>query len=257
MSTDIELESAEPGCFFSSDELARIDPLRVPAHVAIIMDGNRRWAKQRNLPPMMGHWEGAEVLTDVVKAASELGVKTLTVFSFSTENWTRPKLEIEALMNIFEIYLQRKRELMVRDGIRLDAIGDFDRLPQKVKDAFRETKEATKNCEKVNLVLALNYGGRDEIRRALSKILALHDKKRLENSEITEELIASHLDTAKFGDPELLIRTSGEMRVSNFLLWQLSYAEIYATEALWPDFSPKHLYDAVLAYQSRMRRKGG
>ena len=257
MSADIEIEPAESGSFFSSEQLGLIDPLRVPAHIAVIMDGNRRWAKQRNLPPMMGHWEGAEVLTDVVKAASELGVKTLTVFSFSTENWTRPKLEIEALMNIFEIYLQRKRELMVRDGIRLDAIGDFSRWPQKVKDAFNETKKATEKCQKVNLVLALNYGGRDEIRRAVSKIIAMHDEKRLDVNEITEDLIASQLDTAKFGDPELLIRTSGEMRVSNFLLWQLSYAEIYATDVLWPDFSPKHLYDAVVAYQSRMRRKGG
>src|SRR3989344_1365293 len=243
--------------FFTSEELSLLDPQKIPQHVAIIMDGNRRWAKQQGLPPMMGHWEGAEVLPGVVNAASDLGVKTLTVYAFSTENWTRPGSEVEALMNIFELYLSKKRNLMVRDGVKLQAIGDLVRLPERVREAYYLTKQATQKCDKINLVLAMNYGGRDEIRRVIAKILEEHDRKKITSSELTEELIASYLDTAPFGDPDLLIRTSGEFRVSNFLLWQLSYAEIYSTEVLWPDFSPKQLFEAILAFQRRTRRKGG
>lgn len=253
---DTALESEEPKTIFSSEELSMVDPKKGPKHVAIIMDGNRRWAKQRGLPPMMGHWEGAEVLTDVVRAASELGVKTLTVYAFSTENWERPGSEIEALMNIFELYLVRKRELMIRDGIRLDAIGDLSRLPNNVTDAFHQTKKETEHCDRINLVLALNYGARDEIRRTILKILRENEKKKLEPGELTEEYIARHLDTTRWGDPDLLIRTSGELRVSNFLLWQISYSELYVTEVLWPEFSPKQLFEAVLAFQGRSRRHG-
>jgi len=249
-SSEIYVRSEEE--LFSREELALITI--VPEHIAIIMDGNRRWARQQGLPPIMGHWEGAETLTDVVRAAGQLGVKTLTVYSFSTENWSRPTDEIEQLMNIFELYLHRKREVMVREGIRLDAIGDLTALPERVQAAFEMTKKATEHCNKVNLVLAMNYGGRDEIRRAVAKILEMHGNEPV---HVTEELISSQLDTFRFGDPELLIRTSGELRVSNFLLWQISYAEIYTTEVLWPDFSPKNLFEAVLAFQTRERRKGG
>ncbi len=241
----------------SECDLSLLDFQKSPRHIAIIMDGNRRWAKQRGLPPMLGHWEGAEVLTDVVRAASDMGVKTLTVYSFSTENWLRPEPEIQGLMNIFELYLIRKREQMVQDGVRLDAIGDLDRLPDAVQKAFYDTKKATAHCHKINLVLAMNYGGRDEIRRAVKKIANLHKQGELSEDQITEELIASQLDTAPFGDPELLIRTSGELRISNFLLWQISYSELYTTNVLWPDFSPKTLFEAILAYQARSRRKGG
>lgn len=230
-----------------------LDLKKVPRHIAIIMDGNRRWAKQQGMPPMMGHWEGAETLTDILKAASEIGVKTLTVFAFSTENWARPEGEVEDLMNLFELYLLQKKEHLVREGVRLDAIGDLTRLPPKVFDAFIQTKNATKNGDRINFILALNYGGRDEIRRSVVKIL----KEGIQPDAITEEMISAHLDTARFGDPELLIRTSGEMRVSNFLLWQISYAEIFSTDVLWPDFSPKHLYEAVLKFQNRSRRLGG
>lgn len=255
--SDLSIESGDPKGIYSSDEISFLDPEKIPKHIAIIMDGNRRWAKQRDLPPMMGHWEGAEVLTDVLRAASELGVKTLTVYAFSTENWVRPEQEIEALMNIFELYLVRKKEFMVRDGIRLDAIGDLSRLPENVQTAFQQTKKATEHCEKINLVLALNYGGRDEIRRAMGKILEEHKQLGLRSEDLTEELISKHLDTSPWGDPDLLIRTSGELRVSNFLLWQISYAEIYVTDVLWPDFSSKHLLEAILTYQGRTRRLGG
>lgn len=243
--------------FFTPADLSLLNPQNIPQHIAIIMDGNRRWAKQRGLPPMMGHWEGAEVLTDIVNAASDLGVKTLTVYAFSTENWTRPQTEVEAVMNILELYLIQKREQMVQDGVRLHAIGDLSRLPDRVKQAYLTTKKATEHCDKINLVLAMNYGGRDEIRRAISKIVEDFDQQKISSSDITEELIAGYLDTAPFQDPDLLIRTSGEFRISNFLLWQISYAEIYTTEVLWPDFSPKKLFEAILAFQQRTRRKGG
>lgn len=247
------MDTSDTKAMYSVEELSQIDSSRIPKHIAIIMDGNRRWAKQNGLPSMMGHWEGAETLTDILKCASEIGIKTLTVYAFSTENWARPAEEVEDLMNIFELYLMRKKEHMLRDGVRLDAIGDLSRLPERVLAALYQTKKATEHCDRINLVLALNYGGRDEIRRAVVKIL----EEKMTPDQITEESIAKHLDTNRFGDPDLLIRTSGEMRVSNFLLWQISYAEIFSTQVLWPNFSPKELFDAVIAYQTRNRRLGG
>ncbi len=238
---------------YSAEQLSRLDLSAVPKHIAIIMDGNRRWAKQNGLPPMMGHLEGAETLSDVLRGASELGVKTLTVYAFSTENWGRPESEVEDLMNVFELYLYRKKESMVRDGVRLDAIGELSRLPERVLNSFFQTKKATENCDRINLVLALNYGGRDEIRRAIVKMI----EEKIPPDQITEECIGSYLDTRCYGDPDLLIRTSGEMRVSNFLLWQISYAEIFSAKVLWPDFSSKELLEAILSFQNRNRRLGG
>lgn len=252
MSVDA-MEMLESKSIYSPEELALIDPMRVPKHIAIIMDGNRRWAKQRGLPLIMGHWEGAETLTDILRSASELGVKTLTVYAFSTENWGRPQEEVEDLMNIFELYLVRKKESMIRDGVRLDAIGDLNKLPKRVLKALNQTKRETEHCNKIHLVLALNYGARDEIRRAVVKIL----EEKIAPDQITEECIAKHLDTNKYGDPDLMIRTSGEMRLSNFLLWQISYAEIFSAKVLWPDFSSKELLEAALAFQNRSRRLGG
>lgn len=242
---------------YSASELAGLNRNKIPKHVAIIMDGNRRWAKQQEAPAMMGHWEGAEVLTDIVKAASELGVQTLTVFAFSTENWIRPEEEVQALMHLFELYLLQKREAMVRDGIRLSVIGDVERLPKQVQESIQDTRKATEHCKKINLVLALNYGSRDEIRRAFVRLLKQQDLQTFLPEQITETMISQCLDTAPWGDPDLLIRTSGEFRVSNFLLWQISYAEVYITDVLWPEFSPHHLLQAVLAYQKRSRRLGG
>jgi undecaprenyl diphosphate synthase len=197
------------------------------------------------------------VLVQIVRSAAQLRVKTLTVYSFSTENWERPGQEIDALMNIFELYLIKKREWMVCEGVRLDAIGDLSRLPLRVRKAFEETKMMTKNGDRINLVLALNYGARDEIRRAVVKILQKNAEKKIEAEEITEEFIGENLDTKAWGDPDLLIRTSGEFRLSNFLLWQISYTELYMTDTLWPDFSSQNFYEAVLSFQQRYRRRGG
>ncbi len=241
---------------FHVSSLSLIDLQRCPSHIAIIMDGNRRWAKLKGLSPMMGHWEGAEALTEVVRAAAGLGVKTLTVYSFSTENWDRPDHEVEALLQIFALYLDRKRDLMVEEGIRLDTIGDISRFPSTIQEALEQTKRATALNQGINLVLAMNYGARDEIRRAVVKIVEESRSRSLSPEDITEQYIASHLDTSPWGDPDLLIRTSGELRLSNFLLWQISYSELYVTDVLWPDFSSENLYQAVLAFQRRSRRLG-
>jgi undecaprenyl diphosphate synthase len=205
----------------------------------------------------MGHWEGAEVLIDVVRAGIELGCQTLTVYSFSTENWERPQEEIETLMNVFELYLTRKRDMMVKEGIRLSAIGDLSKLPPKVKEALDETKRQTQKGEKINLVLAINYGGRDEISRAVVKILQENQEKKIDIKKVTEDCISQKLDTQGGKDPDLLIRTSGELRLSNFLLWQIAYAEFYFSETLWPDFKADDLYQAIISYQQRERREPG
>lgn len=250
-------EKDEDSSLFTEEELALIDSKNKPHHVAIIMDGNRRWAAQRGLDPMIGHVEGAETLIRTVQAAAELGIETLTVYSFSTENWIRPAHEVAALMQIFEMYLRRKRDLMVQKGIRLEAIGDIDRLPKAVQDTLQETKQATEKGDRIRLVVALNYGARDEIRRAILKIIQDCEDKKISSDMINEVFISRYLDTGLWADPDLLIRTSGELRLSNFLLWQSAYTEFYTTGTLWPDFSPQALYQAVLAFQNRGRRYGG
>ena len=258
MKTPSDVFIADKGnkTILSDEKFSAIQAEKIPSHVAIIMDGNRRWARQKDLPAVMGHWEGAEALYDIVKSAAQMGIKTLTVYSFSTENRSRAAAEVESLMEIFEFYLHQKRASMVEEGVHLDAIGDLTGLPQKVQEAFNQTKKATEHCDKINLVLALNYGARDELRRAMSKLLDLYEKKEIQKEDLTEDLISKQLDTFPYGDPDLLIRTSGELRVSNFLLWQISYSEIYTTDVLWPDFEPKHLFEAVIEFQARDRRKG-
>jgi undecaprenyl diphosphate synthase len=251
----VEREVSSPS-FFDKERFSLFNPHNVPQHIALIPDGNRRWAKARGLPPMLGHWEGAEVLTDIVCSASQLGVKTLTVYAFSTENWGRPSDEVDALMNVFELYLRDKREQMVRDGIRFDAIGNISGLPLRIQEACYQTKQATEKCSKINLVLAMNYGARDEIRRAIIKMFEENERQKISVHDLTENFISRHLDTHPWGDPDLMIRTSGELRMSNFLLWQMSYTEIYTTEVLWPEFSPQELLEAILVYQKRCRRIG-
>ncbi len=243
--------------FFSEEQLLKIRDFPIPNHIAIIMDGNRRWAKQRSLSSKQGHWEGAEALTEITRAAALLGVKTLTAYSFSTENWGRSPEEVDALMHLFSTYLHLQKNTMIRDGVCLHTIGDLSRFPQNVQNAFRTTQEATSHCKKINLVLAMNYGGRDEIRRAFVKILQENQNSPLSPDQISEEFIATYLDTRRWGDPELVVRTGGEMRLSNFMLWQISYAEIYMTEKLWPDFVPQDLFEAILSFQKRNRRLGG
>ncbi|MCB1107185.1 MAG: di-trans,poly-cis-decaprenylcistransferase [Chlamydiia bacterium] len=242
---------------YTEEEFSLIDVHSVPRHVAIVMDGNRRWARRKGKPSEMGHWYGAERLDLVVRAASELGIKALTVYSFSTENWGRPSHEVEILMQLLEAYLINKRETLVKEGVRLHAIGDPSLLPASVKKALDETIQATKNNSRIDLILALNYGGRDEVRRAILKMHEASKRGELKWEELTERLISSYLDTARWPDPELLIRPSGEFRMSNFLIWQSSYSEIYVTDTLWPDFSEKDLLKAIIEFQKRSRRFGG
>ncbi len=229
----------------------------VPRHIAIMMDGNRRWARQQGFVGTYGHWKGADVISDIVRLSSKLGVKVLTLYSFSTENWTRSKEEIEELMTLICCYLRSNLAFMIEESVKLETIGDLSRFPNEVQEVLKETKKKTQDAYKVVLVLALNYGARDEIKRAVVKIAEDLEKEKIKKSDITESLISSYLDTASLGDPDLLIRTSGEYRLSNFLLWQLSYTEVYLTKVLWPDFTPEDLLDAIVEFQKRTRRLGG
>ncbi len=240
-----------------SEQLADLDVnLKVPTHIAIIMDGNRRWAKQRLLPAFAGHWAGAATLKKVVREASNMGVSVLTVYAFSTENWSRPSLEIEALFKVLESYLLREGPEMLNDGVRLKTIGDISNLPKRLIQIINDTKALTYHCNKLDLVVALNYGGRNEITRAVKSLVSDCLVGRVKKEEISENLIASYLDTNEIKDPQLLIRTSGEMRLSNFMLWQISYSEVYFTDVLWPDFTKENLCDAIREFNRREKRMG-
>lgn len=241
---------------YTDEELSQLRRLPIPEHVAIIMDGNRRWAQKQGLPPIAGHWRGADNLYHIVKCCGEIGIKVLTVYAFSTENWKRSPLEIKALMRIFKAQLTRQKPVMQQEGIRLSAIGDVTKFPLDVQKSLNETIEATKEGETLELVIALNYGGRDEIRRAIQTIIDDVQKEKIKSSHLTEEMISSYLDTARWKDPDLLIRPSGESRLSNFLLWQISYTEVLLTNTLWPDFNGKHLLNAIFEYQKRELRLG-
>jgi undecaprenyl diphosphate synthase len=227
-----------------------------PQHVAIIMDGNRRWAQERDMPSAFGHWRGAKALTEIVKAATELGIKILTVYAFSTENWLRQKVEVSYLMQLFENYLLEQKETMIQEGVKLDAIGDLSLLPDRLVKVFQDVKQATSAGKNIELVLALSYGGRNEILRGIRAVIDDYDRGLVDRQTLDEATFSQYLDTAKWPDPDLLIRTSGENRLSNFLLWQLCYTEVIISDVLWPDFLYKNLEDAVNEYRSRKRRKG-
>ena len=237
--------------------MAKINPSRVPGHIAIIMDGNGRWARRRRLPRIVGHRAGAKSVEETIKAAGELGVKILTLFTFSTENWKRSKREVDALMRLLTGYLKKKTGSLLRKNVRLRAIGRISELPPEVRISLRRTEKKTAHNDGILVNLALNYGGRAEIVDACKRIAEEVKEKRLRLNDISEAKFASCLYTAGIPDPNLLIRTSGELRISNFLLWQMSYAEIYVTKKFWPDFRKKDLEKAILAYQSRERRYGG
>ncbi len=239
-----------------ADSINERSLIGIPKHIAIIMDGNRRWAKENLLPYNMGHWKGAETLSKIVRSAAELGVKVLTVYAFSTENWARSNEEVDSLMELFEHYLTHQKETMIKEGVKLDAIGDLTRFSCKTRKVLEETIEATKEGSTIELVLALNYGGRDDIRRAFASLMDDVERGQIGKDEITEETISSYLDTAKWPDPNLLIRTSGEQRISNFLIWQISYAEMYVTKVHWPEFDEEELMKAIMEYQRRERRLG-
>jgi len=228
-----------------------------PNHVAIIMDGNGRWARERGFTRIMGHRAGIESVRDVVRACRELGyIKNLTLYAFSIENWQRPKVETTALMSLLQEFLKKEADEMKDNGIRLKAIGHLNDLPARVRRTLETTMEYTADGRDMNLVLALSYGGRDEIVDAVKGIVHDIDEGKIEPREITKELFSRYLYTAGMPDPDLLIRTSGEMRVSNYLLWQIAYTEIWITPVLWPDFRRQQLYEALWDYSKRSRRFG-
>lgn len=237
--------------------LPDVHPQRIPRHIAIIMDGNGRWASQRGLPRMLGHRAGAKSVRSIVEQIGRLGVECLTLYSFSLENWKRPKEEVDALMALYLEYMDAQREEFMRENIRFRQIGLTDGLPRACIDKRDEITELTKGNTAGTLVLAVNYGSRAEIATAVRAIAQRVQSGELAPSSINEETLAGALDTHGLPDPDLLIRTAGEMRISNFLLWQLSYAEFYATPTLWPDFTPEHLNDAIRSYASRNRTYGG
>ncbi len=229
----------------------KIDQSRVPAHVAIIMDGNGRWAKQRHLPRLWGHKVGSTSVRDIVEAAGQIGVKVLTLYAFSTENWSRPTTEISGLMKLLKATLKSEQANLDKNNVRLDTIGDITALPKDVQEQIDKTKKYLGKNTGLTLVLALNYGGRQDIVQACNKLIS---EKHL---AITEEMLSDRLYTSKWPDPDLLIRSSGESRISNFLLWQIAYSEIHITPVLWPEFRREHLYNALIDFQSRNRRFGG
>jgi len=229
---------------------------RLPRHIAIIMDGNGRWARQKFLNRIEGHIKGIDAVRAVVTTCRELGIEFLTLYAFSMENWKRPGIEISALMNLLREYLRKELEEMLENNIRLRAIGDLSSLPRHAHDTLIETMQKTAHCDAMVLTLALSYSGRDEIVRAVRHLMADGQNKGIRPDQISEETLSNYLSTKDFPDPDLLIRTSGEYRISNFLLWQIAYTEIYVTETLWPDFGKEDLIKALFNYQSRQRRFG-
>lgn len=234
----------------------KLDMDNLPRHVAIIMDGNGRWAQQQRKPRLFGHKAGADSVRDIVESCREIGIEYLTLYAFSSENWRRPEKEVSGLMTILKKYLESELARMKKNEIRLMAIGDHSRLPDGVRSTLESTMEATAAHRKLTLTLALSYGGRDEIVRAVQKISSDCVKGEMLPEDIDTQIIAENLDTKAIPDPDLLIRTGGEARLSNFLLWQLSYAEIYFTEVMWPDFRKRVFLQALLDFQNRERRFG-
>ena len=237
--------------------LERLDPNRVPAHVAVIMDGNGRWAVQRGKPRIAGHRAGAKATEEAIMTALELGVRYLTIYSFSSENWSRPADEVSALMRLFVEVLEAKMADLQRRGVRLRVIGRLEDMPASTAQAFRTGMSQTEANTDLDLIVALNYGARNELLDAVRSIAADVASGKVPADGITEELIASRLYTADIPDPDLLVRTANERRVSNFLLWQIAYAEVYFTDVMWPDFDRYHFLRAVVDYQQRERRFGG
>ena len=234
-----------------------IDENNVPRHVAIIMDGNGRWAKRRGMPRSMGHRAGADVLKEIVIAADEIGVKALTVYGFSTENWKRPEQEVSLLMALIKEYLQKNVQYMHEHNVRIRFIGHIQGLSDELQTIISDSELLTKNNTGLTLQLAINYGGRDEIVRTVQELTQSVLDGQLAVQDITEQYISDHLYTQEFSDVDLLIRPSKDYRISNFLLWQLAYAEFWFTDLHWPDFTKETLLEAVAAYQKRERRFGG
>jgi undecaprenyl diphosphate synthase len=247
------LALAEPGTV-ESILLKRIDQKRLPQHVAVIMDGNGRWARERRLPRVAGHRAGIGAVQEIVEVAAQLGLGVLTLYAFSVENWKRPQAEVRTLMGLLKEYIRRELTRLAEANIRFTAIGRVAELAPSVRRELERAIDATRDNTGMRLYVALNYGGRAELVDAFNSLLQRANGNRL---PVTEELVGDHLYTAGIPDPDLLIRTSGEMRISNFLLWQIAYAEIYVTPTYWPDFRRRHFFEAILEYQKRERRYGG
>lgn len=236
--------------------MSHMDKARVPEHVAIIMDGNGRWAQSRGLQRSAGHVEGVNTVRRITEIASEAGVKYLTLYTFSTENWNRPQQEVDMLMHLVVTAIERETPDLIRNNVRLTMIGDMERLPAFAAERLQRCFADTAHCTGLNLILALSYSARWEITRAMQDIAREVEAGELLPDDITDETVAMHLTTAGIPDPDLLIRTGGDFRISNFLLWQLSYAEIIITDHYWPDFSKQDFIDCIVRYQSRQRRFG-
>ncbi len=234
----------------------KLDPQKLPAHAAIIMDGNGRWARKRLLNRVKGHERGAETVRRIVRACRELGIRVLTLYAFSTENWARPKAEITALMTLLRKFLESEKAELLENGIRLTTIGETERLPAGVQKALSDVCAATAHLTDMTLNLALSYGGRSELVRMARQVAEKAACGELAPEAVDQNLVSGLLYTSGLPDPDLLIRTSGEMRISNFLLWQIAYAEIFVTDTLWPDFSREELIDILRRYQQRERRFG-
>ena len=240
----------------SSEDYKDLDMAKLPAHVAIIMDGNGRWATRRKLSRINGHNRAGDAVRAVVRACRELNIPYLTLYTFSTENWERPKGEVTALMSLLKKFLKSERKELIENNIRLNAIGQIDRLPKDAAKELTNTMALTRDNTGMVLTLALSYGSRDEITRAVKEIAADVAHKKIDADAISPELISRYLYTADMPDPDLVIRTSGEMRISNFLMWQIAYSELYFPETLWPDFTKKELVEILKDFQLRERRFG-
>lgn len=229
---------------------------RLPEHIAVIMDGNGRWAKKKGMPRVFGHRSGVKAVREITEAAAEIGVKYLTLYAFSTENWNRPALEVDALMTLLVKTIKEEVKTLNKNNIRLEAIGDLSRLPEKSHMALKEAIKDTSSNTRMTLILALNYSSRWEIVNSTKQIAEAVKSGKMEIDDINAETFSAHLATAKIPDPELLIRTSGEKRISNYLLWQLAYTELHFLDLFWPDFRKQHLYESILDFQNRERRFG-
>jgi undecaprenyl diphosphate synthase len=247
---------AEPGSL-EETLVEKIDLKRLPRHVAVIMDGNGRWAKSRNLPRVEGHRSGIASVREVVETAARLELRVITLYAFSVENWKRPRYEVATLMMLLKEYLRKELATLMDNNIRFTPIGRIDGLDPSVQRELRYAEEQTSKNTGLLFQIALNYGGRAEIVDTVNRIMALLREREMADAVIDEQFFSDHLYTANIDDPDLLIRTSGELRVSNFLLWQIAYAEIHVTKTLWPDFRKRHLFEAIIDFQARDRRYGG
>jgi undecaprenyl diphosphate synthase len=233
-----------------------LDQDRLPRHVAVIMDGNGRWAKRRGLPRIMGHRQGVDALKELLRCCSDWGIQALTAYAFSTENWGRPHEEVDFLMALFERVLRRELQEMIKEDVRIQFVGNLAALPRSLQAEIDRSMTTTQDNQGIQFTVATNYGGRQEILQACRAIAIQVQQGKIQPDDIDEELFSRHLYTANVSDPDLLIRTSGEMRLSNFLLWQMAYAELYITQTLWPDFDRSEFHQALSAYQQRDRRYG-